>query len=307
MVRNSKTAVFILFPLMAIIWGFTWTFYIVAMKSISPLLVGALRNILASVFLLVFVVLRRIQFPRRVPEWGILILLGFTWITIPYAMVMWAVQYTTSGMASVLNGTNPFFVALFSIYFLKSEKMTMSKVLGLVLGFTGIIVIFSDGFGSLHHSSNAAEAVLFSSAVFTGLSMVLAKRYTSEFHSVMIITIVMLFGGVALLPLSYFFDQPMKLILSGESIGVMLFLSLFSSAFGFVAYMWLLKRMDAVTLSMIGFIVPVIALFAGAVLLKESISPMDLLGTAFVLSGLFTVNKNLVRMSRPEVESSRAQ
>ena len=292
---------------MAAIWGFTWTFYIIAMKSISPLLVGALRNILASVFLLIFMVVRRIQFPKSVPEWGILILLGFTWVTIPYAMVMWAVQYTTSGMASVLNGTNPFFVALFSIYFLRSEKMTMPKMLGLVLGFAGIIVIFSDAFGSLHQSSSAAEAVLFSSAVFTGLSMVLAKRYTAGFHSVMIITVVMLFGGIALLPLSYLFDQPMKLILSSQSVGVILFLSLFSSAFGFVAYMWLLKRMDAVTLSMVGFIVPVIALFAGAVLLNERISPMDMLGTAFVLSGLFTVNKNLIRTPQPEVGSSGAQ
>lgn len=275
---------------MAVIWGVTWTLYVVALRSFSPMLIAGLRNVVGATALFGFLKVQRIPLPKTFYDWRFLFLLGIVWIAIPYAMVFWGVQYTSSGMASVLNGTNPFFVALFSYFLLKNEKMTAAKILGLIIGFIGVVIIFSQKMNPGSERSLLADVLMFVAAVFTGLAMVLAKRFGASYHSAVLIAVMMLFGGGTLLASSAVFDQPVRFEVSLEAISVLLFLSLLSSAFGFVAYMWLLKRVDAVKLSMVAFLVPVIAIALGAAFLSEPVTVLDIVGTLCVLSGLFIVN-----------------
>ncbi|MDE3058679.1 MAG: EamA family transporter [Bacteroidota bacterium] len=288
--QHNRTLYRSLFFLMAIIWGVTWTLYVVALRSFSPMLIAGLRNVLGAAALFGVLKVQRVPLPKKFSEWKFLFYVGLLWIAIPYAMVFWGVQYTSSGMASVLNGTNPFFVALFSYFFLKNEKMTTAKILGLIVGFIGVVIIFSQKMTAGSERSLLADTLVFIAAVFTGLAMVVAKRFGASYHSVVLIAVMMLFGGGTLIAASALFDQPVRFIVSFESISVLLFLSLLSSAFGFVAYMWLLKRVDAVKLSMVAFLVPVIAIALGLIFLNEAVTALDIAGTVCVLSGLFVVN-----------------
>jgi putative membrane protein PagO len=288
--QHNRILYVTLFLLMAAIWGVTWTLYVVALRSFSPMLIAGLRNVVGAAALFLVLKVQGIPLPQKFHDWRFLFILGMLWIAVPYAMIFWGVQYTSSGMASVLNGTNPFFVALFSYFLLKNEKMTGAKILGVVIGFIGVVIIFSQKMNPGSERSLLADVLMFVAAVFTGLAMVLAKRFGASYHAAVLIAVMMLFGGGTLVASSAAFDQPMRFAVSLESISVLLFLSLFSSAFGFVAYMWLLKRVDAVKLSMVAFLVPVIAIALGAAFLNEPVTVLDIAGTACVLSGLFVVN-----------------
>ncbi len=288
--QHNRIVYLSLFLLMAVIWGVTWPMYVVALRSFSPMLVAGLRNVLGAAALFGMLKVQGVPLPKEFREWKFLFYLGMLWIAIPYAMVFWGVQYTSSGMASVLNGTNPLFVALFSYFLLKNEKMTGAKILGLIVSFIGVVIIFSQKMTAGSERSLLADVLMFVAAVFTGLAMVLAKRFGASYHSAVLIAVMMLFGGGTLIVSSAVFDQPVRFIVSFESIFIILFLSLLSSAFGFVAYMWLLKRVDAVKLSMVAFLVPVIAIALGSAFLKEPVTILDIAGTVCVLSGLFVVN-----------------
>ncbi len=297
----SRTLIVALFLALAAIWGFTWPLYVVALRSFSPFLIAGLRNVVGAAVLLGYLRVSGVPLRLRPSQFLFLAVLGLIWIAIPYAMVFWAVQFAGSGIASVLNGTNPFWVAIFSLFLLPGERMTASKLIGLLLGFAGVVTIFWNKIGTGSETLLTADLVLAMSALFTGLAMVIAKRFGSSYHSALLIAAMMFSGGSALVILSLLIEQPVRWIPSLESFGVLLYLSVLSSAFGFAAYMWLLKRVDAVKLSMVAFLVPVIAIAAGMLLLREAVAVNEFAGTVVVFSGLFVVFHPFAGRERPEL------
>lgn len=288
--KPSRLLIAALFVLTALVWGFTWPLYVVALRSFSPLLIVSVRNLIGAAVVLAMMTMRRTPLPRRWTEWRLLLALGVLWIAIPSSMVIWAIQHTSSGLASVLSGTGPFFVALFSMFLLRQERVTAAKVAGIVLAFAGVVLILSDAIGPSALGNPVAEITLVSSAVVGALAMVMAKRHGSEIPATALVAVVMGVGGAVLLAVSLAVERPVRYVVTIESAGTLLYLGFFSSAFGFAAFTWLLKHVDAVKLSMIAFIVPVIAIGAGILLLGEKLSAGDLIGALLVAAGLLVVN-----------------
>jgi len=289
----------VLFLSMTLIWGFTWPLYVVGLRSFTPFMLASVRNLIAVLVLLPLTRWQRVKIPREPRTLLFLSMLGLFWIIIPYALVFWGIQFTTSGVAAVLNGTNPFFIALFAWVFFRTEQATLGKALALFVGFLGVTMIFSDQLASKgRYSTTLGDGAMVLSAASVGLAQVLAKRFGARINSLVLVAAMDLVGGIALLGLSFLFDPRPQIAVSLEAFAVALYLGVLASAFGFVAYTWLLKRIDAVRLSMVAFLVPVISLFVGAIWLKERVTPSDICGSALVLLGLAFMNFTTAGESR---------
>jgi len=216
--------------------------------------------------------------------------MGFFSYVIPYGLVYWAEQFVPSGLAAVLFGGYPFFVLLFSYIFLPGEKIGFFKVLGIILGFSGILIIFSENIGGDISSYLIGMTALVLSAVTQAGNSVVIKKYGHYLNPLSMNFVPMAIAGIAFLIIAFLFEDFNQLIFDANAFISVLYLALFGTVIAFTGYYWLLKRISVVILSLITFINPIIALILGWIIYNEQLSSRYLWGSILVLTGLLWAN-----------------
>jgi len=207
-----------------------------------------------------------------------------------YILVYWGAQYISSGLASVLFSTHPFFVALFAHSILSAERFTLAKGMGLLLGVAGVLVIFSERLGLGPDLVLWGMVALVASAATSGYASVLVKRYLTELSPIVLTSMQMALAALIILSLGFLTEDMRAMRFTPSSVGSLLYLSLVGSALAFSLYYWLLKRMEATRLSLMAFVTPVVALFLGWATYGETINVGTILGTALVFVGIYIVS-----------------
>jgi drug/metabolite transporter (DMT)-like permease len=216
--------------------------------------------------------------------------MGFFSYIIPYGLVYWAEQFVPSGLAAVIFGVYPFFVLLFSFLALPGEKIGFYKVLGIFLGFGGILIIFSDQIGGDISSYFLGMAALVLSGATQAANSVVIKKYGKYLNPLSMNFVPMFIAGVSLLIIAVIAEDFSQLIFDGNAYISVLYLALFGTVITFTSYYWLLQRVNVVLLSLLAFINPVIALILGWVVYNEQLSSNHLWGSILVLTGLLWAN-----------------
>jgi len=252
---------------------------------------------LASVLLFAMMVIRKESLPKGSLFRGLTLFLALTAFSVPYALVYWGQRLIPSALSSILFATYPFFVALFSHAFLPNERMNGLKVLAVVLGFTGVYLIFSNELALDTTIALAGMTAIVISAVIQAFSLVILKKFGEEFSPIGLNFASMSIGAVLLLVASVAAEDYSAVTFTRQAVLSIVFLAVFGNVVAFVAYFWLVKHIDTVLLSMTSFITPIVAVILGALVLQETLSPRIFVGAALVLCGILAANgKELVRM-----------
>ena len=287
---NERLRIILAYLVVTMIWGSTWLVIKIGLTMIPPLIGAALRFVVAAVVLFGLARLWRVNVPwhrRARIVYAVVALFSFS---VPFAMVYWGQQYISSGLASILFGTYPFFVALFASFLLPSERLTIWKISGIAIGFTGIMTIFSN---DLQFSGGAAfwgMAAIVGSALLQGFSVIILKKYAEDIHSVAITMIPMAISGVFLFTASLIFESVTFSMFTWQSLLSIGYLGIFGSVVTFLNYFWLLKRVEAVYLALLAFVTPIIAVILGIILLGEAFDSRIYIGAALVLCGIATAH-----------------
>jgi drug/metabolite transporter (DMT)-like permease len=276
---------------LVLVWGSTWLAVKIGLETAPPFWFATLRFIIAFVVLGAIILLRKPDYSRVKRNLGKIFTAGFLAYGFCYATIYWGQRFISSGTAAVLFASIPFFVALFSVRMLPDERVTPLKVIGIVIGFSGLVVIF---FGDISlRGSNAlwgATMIVVSSAA-AGFTAVFIKRHLREIDSLLLTHTQMIPGLLFLLILALIFEDFSAFELSRNSILPALYLAIFGTAFAFWGYFYLLARINAVKLSLIGFLTPVIALSLGWLVLDESITIRFAGGVVLVLAGIWFASR----------------
>jgi drug/metabolite transporter (DMT)-like permease len=273
--------------LLTLIWGTTWAAIRIGLSGIPPLTGVALRFAIACLVLFGFGLLQRVSFGRSPRErllWIINTLLSFC---ASYVIIYWCEQWVPSGLASVLWATFPLFLACMAHFFLPGERLRLQGILGALIGFGGVAVIFSEDFSLLGGRQVAvASGVLLLSPLAAAVSNIFIKRWGKDVHPVSLAAVPMgltagLVGALALVV-----ERGRPLSWTGATVGSLLYLAIVGSAVTFGLYYWLLSHHSATKLSMIAYGTPVIAVLFGAVFMQEPVTPRTLVGSAMVVSGV---------------------
>ncbi len=273
-----------------LVWGSTWLAIKIGLGGIPPLLGAGLRFFLASIILYAIVRAARIAIPHTPEAKQIYAVLAILSYTIPFAFVYWSEQYIPSGLASILFAAFPFWVGIFSHLMLEHERLNAFKVAGIVVGFIGILIIFAEDVRLEDSNAFIAMLMMVASPIMQAYCLVLVKKIGQPISPLAFTCVGMFFSSVALLLLSLVLEAYDAVVWSTETVGSILYLATIGSVVVFVAYYWLLKRVQAVYLSLISFITPVIAVALGALVLDEKLRPNVFLGAALVLVGLLVAN-----------------
>jgi drug/metabolite transporter (DMT)-like permease len=290
------------FIIICILWGSSWAATKLALEAIPPFLGLGIRFSIASIILGVIIITQRLRVPHDTGFWKLIFILCTASFMIPFVLFYWAQMYVDSGLASVLFSTFPLWVAILSHYFLPYEKITFPRILGLGLGFLGIIVIFENGLSHVNMFILIGMGAIITGAMIQAYGLVALRRFGSNMHPVMLNFWPMIFCTIPLFVISGITEDYSSIVWDTKAIGSLMYLSLFCTVITFIVYFWLVKHVEVVVLSLSAFITPIIALLISVAIMDERLTTTTLFGSCIVLSGVaITVIGDFIKTKRRKV------
>ena len=288
--KASPIKIILGYVLISLIWGSTWLAIRASLESLTPFISGGSRFLLASVFILILMKVRGVSLQKDKESIRLYILMGFMSFVIPFGLVYWAEQFVPSGLASVLFGVYPFFVAIFSYFRMPDEIIGKLKIIGMSLGFFGIVVIFSDSFTTDLTNLFLGMVAVALSGIMQAWIAVTLKKSGKHLNPLSMNFIPMLIAGVTGLAIGMLTEDLYCININQTAVISVLYLAFFGSLITFTVFYWLMKKINVIMLSFTAFITPIIALILGWIFYNETLTTQHLLGSILVLVGLLTAN-----------------
>jgi drug/metabolite transporter (DMT)-like permease len=259
----------------------------VGLTGIPPLTGIALRFGIAAVALLVLVPVFKVRLGATPIERRLWIVNALFTFCLCYGIVYWAEQWVPSGLMAVLFATYPLWVALLAHFAIPGERLRPGAVAGVLAGFVGVAVIFSEDFRALGGPQVAlAAAVSLLAPVMAAFASVSVKKWGSGIHPLSISAVPMGLTALLVGPLAVVFEADRGVTFDRASVLALLYLSLFGSALTFTLYFWLLKRLPVSQLALFNYVTPIVAVLTGSLFLDETLTLRILLGAALVIAGV---------------------
>ena len=275
------------FAMLCGIWGSTWLVIKIGLEGAPPLLAASLRFVVASATLLILCVVFRSKLPRGRTEWALVAFYGIVLFGADYGLIYWGEgNGVASGLSAVLFATFPFQTAIAAHALLRTERLSAQKLGGIAIGFAGIAFIFR---GQLAASADLLFPMLaiVLAATCAAAASVAVKRWGHDTDPVSLNAFAMGTGAIALAAASLVVGERWAVPSWPTGILAIVYLGLSGSVVAFVTYLWLLKRIEATSLSYIAFVNPIVAVFLGFLVAKEMLDPLVLVGAGMTLAGIW--------------------
>jgi drug/metabolite transporter (DMT)-like permease len=271
-------------------WGLSFLFIEVALRGLTPLWIVAGRTLVGGAFLLVVLRLRHQPLPRSARLWGHLLVLGVVSNALPWGAVAWAQQAIPSGLAALLMALVPTSTLLVSVL-LGMERFSPSRALGLLLALSGVgltVAADLDDTGRL-----VAIAIIVTATVLYALGAVYAKRFVSGTASALTIATgqVLSAAGVSLAGALLLDPRPTADALAPTVLGSVLALGTLGTGAAFLVFYVLIERVGATNTTLVTYLIPLVAVVAGAVVFGERLPPEALGGGALIGLGIWLAQR----------------
>jgi drug/metabolite transporter (DMT)-like permease len=290
--KKQLRAGYIALGLVSFLWGTTYIASRVGAQHMPGLFVAGLRQFSAGLIMVTFFLARGYKIPdrqslKRISIQGILLL------CLANGMLTWSLEYITGGLAAIIAALVPILITVFSILLLKHARFTKLMVIGLLVGFAGVIVIFSD---YLQQFTNASFAFGVGLAVLSTISWAFGSVYGSgkklPVDILFNVGLQMLIAGVVILLICGFSGKYVNPVHAGvASWYALLYLIVFGSLIAYSAYVFAISKLPPALVSIYAYINPIVAVGLGWMLLNERMNGNMLLGTLITLGGVFLVNR----------------
>ncbi|HEX5835160.1 MAG TPA: EamA family transporter [Pyrinomonadaceae bacterium] len=278
--------------ILCVIWGSTWLFIKLGLENLPPITFAGIRFVIACAILYLLIRARGIVLPDNRRDWGLLALTGVLSFSFNYGLVFWGEQYISSGLAAVLQATLPAFGLVIAHFHLPGERMTWSKIFGVVLGFFGVAVVFSNQLAIAGGKALAGSVALVLSAFFAAYSNVLVKAYGRKLEPAVLSGGQMFFGLIPLLLIGIPLEgNPFRFNWTPMALVALLYLAVVGSVIAFMLYYWLVQHMEVTKTMLISLVTPVVAVVLGMVVLGEDLSWRTIAGGIMIMVGVRFVTR----------------
>jgi drug/metabolite transporter (DMT)-like permease len=293
--RAMSPLEWVLLLTLSVLWGGSFFFVAVAVKELPPITLVVLRVGLAALALVAAIRLMGLRLPASRGVWIAFLVVGLLNNAIPFGLIAWGQTQVASGVASIFNATTPLFTAILAHVMTDDEKLTRNRVLGVVIGFIGVAVMFG---GTVLHAAGSgvlAQIAMLAAAISYAFAGVFGRR----FRALGVPPLVTAAGQVTastviLLPVMLIVDRPWILPWpSASACAAVVALALLSTALAYIIYFRILATAGALNILLVTFLIPVSAILLGALVLGETLQPRHLLGMGLIWLGLIAVDGRL--------------
>jgi drug/metabolite transporter (DMT)-like permease len=297
------------FAVIYLVWGSTYLAIRIGVREVPPLLLAAMRFLVAGLVLYGWA--RAKGAPAPTPrEWVVASGMGAMVFLFDYGLLFWAEQRVPSGIAAVVLATIPVFITLLEIAILRTQRLTARLALALLVGIAGVIVLVnpSASFGEAP-IDRAGAAALLVSALSWSLATVMTRKVKLPQSKSMSSAAQMTSGGVQLLlaaAIAGEFSRFHPGSVSWNAWLALLYLIVAGSVIAYTAYIWLLHYESPTKVGTYAYVNPVVAVLLGYFAGGEAIGSRTLLGTALVLASVIAINTIPGRAKQPAGKADRA-
>ncbi len=287
----------LVFMLLGAIWSSSFLWIKIAVQEVGPITLVAFRVLFGLLFGIVVILIQRTKLPMTYRDWFPVLLLGITNVAIPFFLISWGEQAIDSAVAAILDATVPLFTIVIAHLALRDDRMTVPKVLGLLVGFAGVVVLMSKDLGA-STSSLLGEAAVVLACVFYSGSSVYARKTTENLPGIMR-SVGPLVSSTAVMWLAMFaFERPVHVPQLPITWIALLWLGVLGSGFAFVLSYYLIHEIGPTRTSMVTYLFPLGGVILGVTFLNEQLSWQVLVGGALIVASL-PVGNYQPRQSEP--------
>jgi drug/metabolite transporter (DMT)-like permease len=288
---------------LSFIWGNSFLFTKVVVEEVPPLTLVEGRFILSTAVLLLLMRAFGLSLSLSRGLWVAVAFMGLVNNAIPFVLITWGQQHIDSSLAAILNSTMPLFTVIIAPLWIK-ERLTLDRAVGVLIGFAGAFVLIGLDLGAIAESSTLGQLAVVVASAGYATGTVFARRYLQEGTPVVLAAGQMLVAGLVLLPVALAVDRPFDLHVSAKAALAWVALGVVSSGLAYVIFFWLIQRLEALQVSLIAYLIPLVAVVMGWLVLDERLGANSFGGLALIVLGIFVVQggwRPLRRRLRPAV------
>jgi drug/metabolite transporter (DMT)-like permease len=271
-----------------VVWGMTYAVNRIMALALPPLLAAGVRFLLAASLLTAFARWRGLPLPRGRRDWLFLVAAALLGIVASNGLNVLSLRHIASNQAALISSGSAFWIAWLGMYGRRASPVSMRTWIGLFVGFIGVAVLLSaHGFGQ-QASLGWQLTVLVSSLCWALASMVIRESH-SQCDPLAFTACYLLVGGAIMTCIALAHGDAAAWTWNPSGLAALVFLAIFSSTFGFVAYAYLLRHEAPSRVGTYAYVNPIVAVVTGWLLLNEGLGRAQLLGSAIVFAGVVLV------------------
>ena len=289
MTERGRRVDWLIFLALGFVWGSSYLFIKLAVDDFGTFTLVALRLTVGALLLWSVMRLAGQAVPRDRRLYGHLLVMAVINITIPFLLITWAEQSVDSSLAAILTSPVPLIAIVLSALFLPAEPMRVNGLVGLLVGFVGVVIITSRGLTTVG-SSIAGELALLGAAFSYAAGAVYSRKFVHGVRpmipAVFQVTFAALLTGVLAIAL----ERPWEARPDLQAIFAILWLGILGSGLAYLAVFRLFANWGATRTTLVAYLLPVVGIVLGYLVLNEPVDARLLVGTAMVIAGVALVN-----------------
>ena len=287
--RQPKLIDYILLTLLALIWASAFFNIKIATYSFGPVTIAFLRVLFGAIPILLLCYFKNIKIEAFSKDWHWFAMIGFINLVLPFFLIAYGVKSVQSNLAAILMATTPLSATVLSHFYTKNEKFNLIKTFGVLIGFFGVIFLFSDNL--LINKSNFVSALLIllgSTCYVIGglLTLKISKKKNEN-----VTGSILIWATLILIPLVSFTEQPWQVIPRTDSLISVIYLGVVPTGLAWLLRFKILKNNGLIFQAQVAYLIPIFGVILGYIFLKELITIKVLISLIAVSVGIYFVGK----------------
>ena len=290
--REPKFIDYALLTILALIWSSAFFNIKIATYSYGPVTIAFLRTFFGAIPVIGLCLFKKIKIEAFSKDWYWFAIIGIINLVLPFFLIAYGVQKVQSNLAAILMASTPLSATVLAHFFIDNEKINLIKVLGILVGFSGIVFLFSDNI-LINENNFLSALIIFFASTFYVIGGILTLKVSNKKNE-NVTASILIWATIFLIPVAAFVEKPWNLNPSTDSTISIIYLGIVATGLAWLLRFRILKKNGLVFQAQVAYLIPIFGIILSYIFLKEIITPKVLVSVAAIIVGIYFVKKSNV-------------
>ena len=290
--KEPKILDYALLTLLALIWSSAFFNIKIATYSYGPVTIAFLRTFFGAIPVVGICLVKKIKIEAFSKDWYWFAAIGMINLVIPFFLIAYGMQKVQSNLAAILMASTPLSATVLAHFFIDNEKINLIKVLGVLIGFSGIVFLFSDNI-LINENNFLSALIIFFASTFYVIGGILTLKVSNKKNE-NVTASILIWATIFLIPVTAFVEKPWNLNPSTDSTISIIYLGIVATGLAWLLRFRILKNNGLVFQAQVAYLIPIFGIILSYIFLKEIITPKVLVSVAAIIVGIYLVKKSNV-------------
>jgi len=288
--REPKLLDYVLLTILALIWSSAFFNIKIATYSYGPVTIAFLRTFFGAIPVVGICLVKKIKIEAFSKDWYWFAAIGMINLVIPFFLIAYGMQKVQSNLAAILMASTPLSATVLAHFFTSNEKINFIKAFGVLLGFSGIVFLFSDNI-LINENNFLSALIIFFASTFYVIGGLLTLKISHKKNE-NVTASILIWATLFLIPITAFTEQPWNLNPSMESIISVIYLGVVATGLAWLLRFRILINNGLVFQAQVAYLIPIFGIILSYIFLKEIITPKVLVAVVAIIIGIYFVKKS---------------